>query len=117
MRLNGHKVPAVHHPRQLGCPDLVPGLSLKGFWEREDFEWIAKLESKADIIREELIALRNEKGFQPYRSPAYSSKNIPEDKIGSLGNDAGQWNVFYLFLHDIPFEENCEKVPNTIKII
>jgi len=53
------------------------------------FEWIGKLEAAAPIIREELLALRNEKGFQPYRSPAYASKNLPEDKIGSLGNDSG----------------------------
>lgn len=25
--------------------------------------------------------------------------------------------MFYLFLHDIKFEENCVKVPNTIKIL
>jgi len=67
-----------------------------------------------------LKALRNtpKSGFQPYRSPAYANKNnIPEDKIGSLGNDEGNWNVYYLFLHDIKFEDNCSKVPETIKII
>lgn len=37
MRMNGQKLPEKYHPRQLGCPDLVPGLSLKGFWERESF--------------------------------------------------------------------------------
>jgi hypothetical protein len=89
MRINGQRIPEKHHPRQLGCPDLVPGLSIKPWWERELFPWIAKLESYAPVIREELLALRNEKGFQPYRSPAYASKNQPEDKIGSLGNDSG----------------------------
>ena len=117
MRMNGSRMPAKYHPRQLGCPDLVPGLSLKGWWEREEFSWISKLESYAPIIREELVALREQKGFQPYRSPAYASKNLSPDQIGSLGNDAGQWNVFYLFLHDIQFEENCEKVPRTIEIL
>lgn len=101
MRMNGQRMPAKYHPRQLGCPDLVPGLSLKGWWDREEFSWILKLESKAEIIRQELLHLRSEAGFQPYRSPAYASKNIPEDKIGSLGNDSGTWNVFYLYLHDI----------------
>ena len=117
MRLNNRKLPDKYHPRQLGCPDLVPGLSLKGWWDRQDFEWVLKLEDKFDIIQKELIDLRDKKGFQPYRSPAYANKNIPEDKIGSLGTDAGSWNVFYLFLHDIEFEDNCAKVPETIKII
>ena len=118
MRLNGRLMPAEYHPRQLGCPDLVPGLPLKGWWEREEISWIAKLEANAHIIREELLGLRDDKGFQPYRSPAYAqSKNLAPDKIGSLGTDQGNWNVYYLFLHDIPFQENCERVPKTIEIL
>lgn len=34
-----------------------------------------------------------------------------------MSNDSGEWNVFYLFLHDMKFEENCAKVPKTIEII
>ena len=63
MRLNGNKMPKVYHPRQLGCPDLVPGLPLKGWWEREEIDWIPKLEASFDIIKEELLALRSESGF------------------------------------------------------
>jgi hypothetical protein len=54
MRVNGKKLPAKYHPRQLGCPDLVPGLSLKPWWDRDDFEWIKELESNFEIIKEEL---------------------------------------------------------------
>ena len=42
---------------------------------------------------------------------------MPEDKIGSHGHDSGNWNIFYLYLHDIRFEENCAKVPQTIEIL
>ena len=63
MRLNGHKLPEKYHPRQLGCPDLVPGLPLKGWWEREEIDWVSKLEANFDTIRDELIALREQKGF------------------------------------------------------
>ena len=63
MRLNGSKLPQNYHPRQLGCPDLVPGLSLKAWWDRSEFEWIGRLEAQADVIREELIALRDSTGF------------------------------------------------------
>ena len=34
-----------------------------------------------------------------------------------MGTDAGDWNVFYLFLHDIKFDENCARVPKTIAIL
>ena len=42
---------------------------------------------------------------------------MPEDGIGTVGTDSGEWNVFYLYLHDIPFTQNLEKVPKTIEIL
>ena len=56
-------IPKQYHPRQLGCPDLVPGLSLQGWWPREKFDWVLKLEEKAPIIREEVLKLRQSTGF------------------------------------------------------
>lgn len=50
MRLNGKKLPDLYHLRQLGCPDLVPGLTIKPWWEREEFIWVAELESNFEII-------------------------------------------------------------------
>jgi len=44
-------------------------------------------------------------------------KKKSEDKLGSYANDSGQWNVFYLFLHDMKFEENCKKCPITVSLI
>jgi len=61
MQVAGRLMPEKFHPRQYGCPDLVPGLSLSPWWERDNkliSDFISKLESKADIIREELLALR-----------------------------------------------------------
>ena len=43
MRINGQKLPEKYHPRQLGCPDLIPGLSLKGWWDRCEFDWVSNL--------------------------------------------------------------------------
>ena len=44
MRVNGRKLPKEYHPRQLGCPDLMPGLPLKGWWDRTEFDWVLELE-------------------------------------------------------------------------
>ena len=63
MRLSGKLMPEKYHPRQLGCGDLVPGLSLRGWWDRIDFDWVLKLEQAAPIIREELLNLRDLTGF------------------------------------------------------
>jgi len=117
MKVNGVKLPKEYHPRQLGCPDLVPEITIKGWWEREDLAWVAELESQYEVIKEELLALRSGTGFQPYRGPTWAGKITPEDKIGSQSNEGGDWNVFYLFLHNMKFDENCERCPKTVEII
>jgi hypothetical protein len=58
MKINDRKLPDKYHPRQLGCPDLVPGLSLRGWWERDEFSFISELEAALPVIQEELINLR-----------------------------------------------------------
>jgi hypothetical protein len=63
MKISGQPLPKVYHPRQLGCPDLVPGLTLRGFWDRASFDWVEKLEARAPIIRAELLKLRETTGF------------------------------------------------------
>ena len=117
MRVNGVKLPKEYHQRQLGWPDLVPGISIKGWWEREDFSWVKQLEANFEIIREELMELRSQDGFQPYRGPSWAGKIKPDDEIGSKSNENGDWNVFYLFLHNMKFDDNCSKVPKTVEII
>jgi aspartyl/asparaginyl beta-hydroxylase (cupin superfamily) len=37
--------------------------------------------------------------------------------VGNESIDSGSWNVFYLFLHDLKFDSNCEKCPKTVEII
>ena len=95
----------------------MPKITIKPWWEREEFTWVAELESHYETIWDELLELRGQKGFQPYWGPSWSGKKIADDQVGSMSNDSGEWNVFYLFLHDMKFEENCAKVPKTIEII
>lgn len=74
-------------------------------------------EDNFDIIKEELLALRSKKGFQPYRGPSWTSNIKAQDGVGSLSHDSGEWNVFYLFLHEMKFTENCKLVPKTVELI
>ena len=71
-----------------------------------------------------MLSLRTQTGFQPYRAPSWTNDlkvsiddAQADDKVGNHGNDKGNWNVFYLFLHDMKFEENCERCPKTVEII
>lgn len=74
MKINNKNILEWAHQMQLGCPDLVPGLSIKNFWDISSFDWIKTLIDNIDTIREELISLRDKKGFQPYKSPGFASK-------------------------------------------
>jgi aspartate beta-hydroxylase len=117
MKVNNKTLPDIYDKFQLGCPDLVPNLTIKPFWDPSEFKFINELLKNFDIIKEELINLRSEKGFQPYKSPNYASDIKSSDNLGSLAHDKGEWNVFYLYLHDIKFEENCSKCPKTVELI
>ena len=113
--VNKKKVPPCD-PRQRGCPEIIPHLRAYPWWDRSEFPWISELEALYPVIREELLALRSAGGFQPYRGPSYAV-GIPSPDIGTQSHDAGDWNVFYLFLHGLSFEENCAKCPRTVEAI
>lgn len=113
------EVPAGCSSLQRGCPDLIPGLRSKPFWDATDFPWVRDLEAQASSIRGELLQLRRSEksGFQPYRSPAGPKNPRAGDGVGGLGTDTGEWNVFYIFLHGMDFAENQERAPVTAAAI
>lgn len=111
-----HRKPFPTSPFQSGCSDLVPGLRGIGWWERTELPWLERLEAKAAEIREELLSLRETGGFQPHRGPSWAA-GIPAPDFGTQTHDSGDWNVFYLFLHGMGFEDNCVKCPRTVEAI
>jgi len=73
MKINNKLLPPIYDKNQVGCPDLVPGLTIRSFWDPYKFDFINELMKNFEIIKEELINLREGKGFQPYKSPSYAS--------------------------------------------
>ena len=74
----------------------------------------------------ELMALRGQNSFQPYRSPispiavASSSSHRPDklaDSLGALGTTTGDWNVCYLHLHGLDIGDSLLKCPITAAAI
>ncbi|CAN0334269.1 unnamed protein product, partial [Discosporangium mesarthrocarpum] len=53
----------------------------------------------------------------PYRAPRWSTPRPAEDGVGSLSHNTGDWNVFYLYLHNMDFQENRAACPNTCRLI
>lgn len=114
-KVNGQII-APPHPRQRGSPDIIPGLRAHPWWDVAEFSWVAQMEASHEEIKQELLSLRQSKGFQPYRGPTWAS-DVAAPDIGSQSHDAGDWNVFYLFLHGMDFAENRLKCPKTIELI
>ena len=117
MILNSKIFPKGISDWQKGCPSLFPGLRSCPKWKTSEFPWIARLEAAFPIIKEELLALKGQRGFQPYRAPSWASKQQAQDGIGSISHEGGDWNVFYLFLHNMDFKMNRNKCPKTVELI
>ncbi|OMJ90838.1 hypothetical protein SteCoe_6707 [Stentor coeruleus] len=104
------------HERQIGCPDIVPGIRASPWWDNSEFPWIDKVNECFEDIRNELLALYSKGGFQPYRGPSWAT-GIPAPDIGNQSHDRGDWNVFYLYLHGMEFNDNIAKCPKTVEMI
>ena len=120
MRVNGHQRAPPPTPWQSGCPEIFGGLRAQPVWDVSDCEWLRPFEENFEAIRDELLSLRSQRGFQPLKLPTWTSKKntLPSpDGSGSVAHDAGDWNVFYLFLHEVPFPDNCAKCPVTTSLL
>ena len=107
---------------QAGCPEIIPELTARPFWTVRDSpiveECIEKLTRGIDSIRDELLVAMKQKLFQPYRAPTWVNPNrIANDGVGSLGHDQGDWNVIYLYLHNVDFTDNQAHFPKTMAIL
>lgn len=79
--------------------------------DSKEFPWIREFEKAHKEIKQEIMNLRKDKGFQPYRGPAWSGGQKADDGVGYSSHKNGAWNVFYLHLHAMEFIKNVEKVP------
>ena len=86
---------------QSGCPSRIPHLRALSFWDSATFPWVKQLEDGYGDIKRELLGLRGQGGFQPYRSVLWSSASAASDGVGGLAHDKGDWNVYYLILHNM----------------
>jgi aspartate beta-hydroxylase len=104
---------------QRGCPNRFLTLTAIPLWGSNTFEWMARFESEYEVILAEFLQLRNSiaPSFQPYRSPRTDSSECSRDELGQLATSKGNWNVSYLYLHGVDFQENVNRCPNTVRII
>ena len=103
LRINGRERAVPPSKWQAGCPEILGGLRARPIWDAAELPWLRPFEENAAAIRDELLALRSGRGFQPLKIPKWASKNqlASPDGSGAVSHDAGDWNVFYLSLHEV----------------
>lgn len=100
--------------RQEPTDYFYPGLPAIEFWEREEFPWLADLESATPVIQRELAeVMRGDEGFAPYVD---YPDGIPLDQWAAL-NRSLSWSAFHFFHHGRRYQENCRRCPNTMEML
>ena len=98
------------------CSGLhVPFLPADEFFDRAHFPWLAHIEAKTDVIRDELIALleADTPGIRPYVAMA---PGTPENKWSPLDNRLA-WGAFHLWKNGVRDDAACARCPQTIAAI
>jgi aspartyl/asparaginyl beta-hydroxylase (cupin superfamily) len=92
------------HPLQYP-PYYLPGVPARMFHDPAGFEWVKPLEDAFPVIRDELLGVLREDGvgFKAYMSEANMRL-------------AG-WNTFNFFFYGRKVEENCERCPETTRVL
>jgi len=101
-------LPALQRPTFM----TFPGLPDRAWYEREEFPWMAEMESHTEAIREELAAvLASDEGFRPF-------VEMPTEHPGAAYwkalNHSPTWNAFFFYRDGQPFTENQARCPRTI---
>lgn len=103
------------HPKWRPGLFYVPDLPVRTFYEREDFEWTARVEAATDMVRAELMHLLGEGGgFAPYVDHPEGSHGA---RVFKDINKSTDWTSFHFYRHGARVEENCARCPGTAALL
>ncbi|GAB4237786.1 MAG: aspartyl/asparaginyl beta-hydroxylase domain-containing protein [Stanieria sp.] len=92
--------------QQIGKASLVGD---RTFFDTENFDWVAEVESNWLKIRQELdLLLQNLEQLPNFQDISADQYSITKDNL---------WKTYFLYAYGIKVEENCLKCPETTKII
>ncbi len=90
-----------------------PELPAIEFYEREEFPWLADLESATADMRAELAqVLAEDRGLTPYINFPYAALN----QWAEL-NRSPRWSAFHFHQGGKRFDENCARCPRTVEAV
>lgn len=91
-----------------------PGLPLIQFYEREDFDWVPRVEAETATIRAEIQAvMKGDGGFQPY---LVSDPSRPRRDFHGM-HDNPAWSSLHLWENGAPVEANIKRCPRTFELL
>lgn len=106
--LSGVKRRYMQEPRMFYFPELPQ----RQFYEREEFDWVDRVESATDDIVAELKAVMNEEEeFIPY------IQGDPTKRDSSGLADSKNWSAFFLWKDGEPVSGHAERCPKTMSAL
>ena len=110
--LSGHTRAYVQEPLMFHYPRL-PAIP---FFPRELFPWLPELEAATPVIRQELEALLQESGTEPFAPYISYPPGMPLNQWEDL-NRSRRWSSFFLWRDGRRQDEACARCPGTAKVM
>ncbi len=85
-------------------------VSDRTFFDTEDFPWVCEIECEWQLMRKELDKLMEER----VNIPNFQDVNPPRN-YGLTQDDS--WKAFFLYIHGYRADENCERCPETARLV
>lgn len=100
-----HRIPSPYTHKLQTPAYFLPGIPARTFYDPQEFEWAAPLQSAYPTIKRELLALlaQDGAGFKAYMTEV-------QQRITG-------WNTFNFFFYGRKFEENCARCPETTALL
>jgi aspartate beta-hydroxylase len=112
----GREVRVFTHPLRQPKFLYLPDLPATPWFEREQFDWVPKVEQQLPGVRGELDALiREEAEFVPYISEDGGESASGTDFSRLAGSM--EWNAFYLIKDGSWLEDRCRRCPQTTELM
>lgn len=103
------------------CPEwnpallYVPGLEPRRWYEREEFDWISRVEEATHYVREELLGvMQGMSGFSPYVNERVGSRGA---EYWATLNRSSEWSAFHFSRHGKNIDENRRRCPRTAALL
>ncbi|HEX7061632.1 MAG TPA: aspartyl/asparaginyl beta-hydroxylase domain-containing protein [Woeseiaceae bacterium] len=110
--LSGEAKAYVQQPLMLHYPRL-PAIP---FFERELFPWLPELEAATPVIVEEVQALLEQAGTEPFAPYIAYPPGSPLNQWQEL-NHSRRWSSFFLWHDGVRQDEACARCPRTAEIL